>query len=422
MIVDFTIKNFRSIKSEQLISFYADKKPKHHAGNISYIEEDLGVLKTCAIYGSNAAGKTNIILAFEALQEILINSGDYKDGDPIECYEPYLLSESSSKLPTSFEIEFYIDNLRYRYQIEFNRYEILFEKLDFYPTARPANLFTRSSSNDWKSVKFGEHYKGGKKQIAFFSNNAYLSKAGNTPDTPEIARKIFNFFRKNINTLLVGQVVGVYDWDQDESTVKIINTFLNKVDLGIESFGIDKNISKDEIDFPSNMPEEIQKKLKSEFAKKEYFFHPNNDGELVRFERDKESRGTNRLFKLLPFFIQVIRDGSVLFVDEIESSFHPHIAELIIKLFNDPLVNKNNAQLIFTTHDLVLMGSDTMRKDQIYLTEKDQINGTQLHCLDSYDSDLKDSSPFAKWYDEGRLGAIPKIDYRSISDMIKKVF
>lgn len=421
MIVDFTIKNFRSIKTEQLISFYADKKPKHHAGNISYIEEDLGILKTCAIYGSNAAGKTNVILAFEALQELIIGSGDLKDGDPIECYEPYLLSSSTSKQPTRIEIEFYIEELRYSYQIEYNRNEIVFEKLDYYPTVRAANLFTRNSPDDWKAVKFGDHYKGGKKQIAFFSNNSYLSKAGNTPDSPEIARKIFNYFRRNTETLLVDQVVGVYNWDENESTVKIVNTFLNKVDLGIDSFGIEKDSEDYGLEFPSNMPEDIQKKLRSEFSKTEYFYHPNNKGELVRFESDKESRGTNRLFKLLPFFIQVIREGSVLFVDEIESSFHPHIAELIIKLFNDPLVNKKNAQLIFTTHDLVLMGSDTMRKDQIYLTEKDQINGTRLHCLDSYDSDLKDSSPFAKWYDEGRLGAIPKINYRSISDMIKEV-
>lgn len=421
MIVDFTIKNFRSIKSEQLISFYADKKPKNHAGNISYIEEDLGILKTCAIYGSNAAGKTNVILAFEALQKLIIGSGDLKDEDPIECYEPYLLSESTSKQPTRFEIEFYIDSLRYTYQIEYNRYEIMFEKLDYYPTARAANLFTRTSSSDWKSVKFGEHFKGGKKQIAFFRNNSYLSKAGNTPDSPEIARKIFNYFRGNTETLLVDQVVGVFGWDENEKTVKIVNSFLSNVDLGIDSFGIEKNTDIENIDFTNNIPESMQKKLRLEFSKKEYFYHQNNKGELVRFESDKESSGTNRLFKLLPFFIQVLQDGSILFVDEIESSFHPHIAELIIKLFNDPLVNKKNAQLIFTTHDLTLMGSDTMRKDQIYLTEKDQVNGTQLHCLDSYNSDLKDTSPFAKWYDEGRLGAIPKINYRGISDSIKEV-
>jgi len=89
VIVDFTIKNFRSIKTEQLLSLYANKKPRHHAGNISYIEDELGVLRTCAIYGANAAGKTNIILALQALQNLIVQSGDLKDGDPIKYYEPY---------------------------------------------------------------------------------------------------------------------------------------------------------------------------------------------------------------------------------------------------------------------------------------------------------------------------------------------
>lgn len=422
MIVDFTISNFRSIKNEQLLSFHADKKPKHHSGNISYIEEDLGLLRTCAIYGPNASGKTNIILAFEALQKLIIESGDLKDGDPITCYEPYLLSKSSRNSPTRFEIEFYVENIRYSYHIEYNRTQIIFEKLDFFPSARPANIFTRTSPDNWKSVKFGEHYKGGKKQIAFFSNNTYISKAGNTPDSPPIIRKIFNHFRKNTQTMLVNQAVGVFDWDEDSSTVSIINTFLKKADLGIEKFGIENIESIDDLKLPKDMPEIIKQKLIKEFSKREYFYHQDDEGKLIRFEKEKESSGTNRLFKLLPFFVEVLREGSTLFVDEIEDSFHPHIAELIIKLFNDPLVNKKNAQLIFTAHDLTLMGSGSMRKDQIYLTEKNPDNGTILYCLESYEAALKDNSPFSKWYDEGRLGAVPSINYRDISDTIKGMF
>jgi len=422
VIVDFTIKNFRSIKSEQLLSFHADKKPKHHSGNISYIENELGILRTCAIYGSNASGKTNIILAFEALQKLIIESGDLKDGDSISCYEPYLLSKSTKELPSRFEIEFYVDNIRYSYHVEYNSKEIVFEKLDFYPTARAANIFTRNSSTDWKSVKFGEHYKGGKKQIAFFSNNTYLSKAGNTPDSPAVIRRIFNHFRENTQTMLTNQAIGVFDWDKDERTISIINTFLQKIDLGIEKFSIEIDERIAGLKFPKEMPEPLQSKIRSEFSKKEYFYHPDDNGDLIRFEKSKESSGTNKLFKLLPLFIQVIRDGSVLFIDEIEGSFHPHIAELIIKIFNDPLVNSKNAQLIFTTHDLSLMESSIMRKDQIYLSEKTLEKGTRLYCLENYEADLKDNSPFSKWYDEGRLGAIPKINYRDISDSIKGMF
>ena len=422
MIVDFTIKNFRSIKSEQLLSLHADKKPKHHAGNISYIEGDLGVLKTCAIYGSNASGKTNVILGFEALQELIVQSGDLKDGDVITCYEPFLLSKSTKNSPTRFEIEFYVESIRYAYCVEYNSQEILFEKLDFYPTTRAANIFTRTSPTDWKSVKFGERYKGGKKQIAFFANNTYLSKAGNTPDAPEVVRKIFNHFRMNMKVKHTNRSIRVFDWDEDERTVSVMNTFLKKIDLGIEKFAIEKDEDIGDLKFPEELPVELQKKIKNEISKKEYFYHKDDSGELVRFEKSKESSGTKKLFRLLPLFIQVIRDGAVLFVDEIEASFHPHVAELIIKLFNDPLVNTQNAQLIFTTHDLSLMESGIMRKDQIYLSEKTLEKGSCLYCLENYEAALKDNSPFAKWYDEGRLGAIPKINYRDISDAIKGMF
>lgn len=422
MIVDFTIENFRSIKSEQLLSFYAENKPKHHAGNISYIDNEHGILKTCAVYGSNAAGKTNLILAFDALRKLIVRSGDLKDGELISCYEPYLLSKSTIDKPTCFEIEFFIEETRYLYRIEYNQREILFEKLDYYSSARTSNIFIRSSS-DWKEMRFGESFKGGKKQIAFFANNSYLSKAGNTPDSPQVVRTIYNYFRKSVETMLTAQSIGVFNWNDNPGTVSIINTFLNKTDLGISKFEIENsNNNLDDITFPKDMPKGVSDKLLIEFSKEEVFFHESDYGELVRFEKNMESRGTQRLFKLLPFIIRVLEQGSVLFFDEIENSFHPHVAELIIKLFNDPLVNIKNAQLIFTTHNLSLMSSSTMRKDQIYLTDKSIEEGTEFNCLESYDAALKDSSPFSKWYDEGRLGAIPALHYREISDSIKKVF
>ena len=423
MIIQFKIKNFRSIKNEQVLSFSAENKPKYHAGNISHIGDNkIGILKTCAIYGSNAAGKTNIILAFETLKILITESGDWKDGDPISCYEPYLLSKASVDQPINFEIEFYLDNIRYLYQVEFNKNEILFEKLDVYFSSRPANLFTRTSSDDWKAVKFGEYYKEGKKQIAFFPNNTYLSKAGNTADSPEVVRKIFNYFRKNTVTMMTNQMINLVNWETNEETSLIVNTFLKKVDLGINGFKIESKKLPEGLNLPSNIPTEIKDQILKELSKEAVFYHETDYGELARFTSNQESMGTTRLFQILPFVINILRKGSIAFIDEIEGSFHPHIAELLIKLFNDPLVNKNNAQLVFTTHDLSLMTSKTMRKDQIYLTKKDVEEGTTIDCLESYDLTLKDNSPFDKWYDEGRLGAIPTINYRDISDSIKKMF
>ncbi len=208
---------------------------------------------------------------------------------------------------------------------------------------------------------------------------------------------------------------------RDKSICSIINTFLQKADLGINRFELEKKEVGD-LRFPEGMPEDIKKKLIQEFSKNSFFLHEMDNGELVRLENKQESSGTRRLFKLLPFFIKILRDGAVLFIDEIESSFHPHLAELIIKLFNDPLVNKQYAQLIFTTHDLTLMSPNTMRKDQIYLVSKTIQEGTTIQSLDDFESSLKDQSPFAKWYNEGRLGAIPSINYRDISEALKGSF
>lgn len=422
MIVDFTVHNFRSIKNEQLFSLYAEKKPKHHMGNVTYIEEKLGLLKMAAIYGANASGKTNLLLAVDALKYLVVESGDLKEGDPISAYEPYLLSKDTLDKPTTLEMEFYTKNERYRYEITFDKFNILHEKLDHFRTAKPSNIFTRNSPDSWKDVKYGDSYKGGRKQFAFFPNNSYLSKAGNSPESPEFIRDIYNFFRKEIVVLQTNHSVGILDWENKPGFANVVDTFLGKADFGINNFKFEKGDLPEGMEFPDEIPSEIKEQFINELSKKEMFYHKSDFGDLVVFDRSKESRGTNRLFKLIPFFTMVLRTGSIILIDEIEMSLHPHIAELVIKLFNDPLVNVKNAQLILTTHDMSLMSQNILRKDQIYLSAKSPHKGTEYVCLDDFEGSLKDSSPFAKWYNEGRLGGIPEVNYRDIADSIKGIF
>lgn len=420
MIVDFTVENFRSIRKEQLLSLYVDKKPNHHAGNISYVEDDIGLLKTVAIYGANASGKTNLLLALNALKGLVVESGDWKDGDKINLYDPYLLSSETIDKPTKFEIEFYVDKDRYRYHIEYNSSKILFEKLDQYRTSKPSNIFTRTESDEWRDVKFGDSYKGGKRQFAFFPNNTYLSKAGNSPESPDFIRSIYNFFRREISILGTDRIIDVIDWDKKPGLINVLNTFLSKADFGISGFSFEQGELPEGFSFPPDIPEAVKAKVAAQLTKKTLFKHKSDFESPVIFESSQESRGTNRLFKLMPFFTMVLINGESVFIDEIESSLHPHIAELVIKLFNDPLVNTRNAQLIFTTHNTSLMSQSLLRKDQVYLCAKSPNDGSEFVSLDEFDICLKDSSPFAKWYNEGRLGGIPEINYRDISDSIKE--
>lgn len=428
MILGFAVENFRSFKEGQSFNLYAEYSKKNHVDNMVEMLDGFSVLRTSAIYGSNASGKSNLLKAFGALQGLIVDSSDWKEGDSIPVYEPYLLSEDTVHSSTKFDIEFYFEGLRYSYIVEFNSKEIIYERLDAYYSAKPSKLFERNSPDDWKKgISFGDRFKGDIRKIPFFPNNTYLSKAGNTAGSPDIAREIYHFFRKKIDVLLCNDKADILGWYNRKEVVDIVNVFLKNIDLGIERFDIerDEDIKKDIMETigissekTNLLSEHLRDVFFDQFADKSVFYHASDKGGSVRFEEDQESDGTKKIFKSLPHILYVLYSGSVLLVDELEGSYHPHIAELIVKLFNDPDVNMNNAQLIFTTHNLSLMSPNLLRKDQINLVGKG-LNGSELTSLDEYDDNLKDSSPFSKWYDDGRLGYIPSISYNNISSAIK---
>ena len=223
MIIDFTVSNFRSIKEKQTLSLYAEGGSKHLASNIAYpAGEKVGTLRTAGIYGANASGKSNWLLALKALQYLVVASGEYKDGDSIECYEPFLLAESTQNAPISFELEFAISGLRYIYEISFNTKEIISESLSYFPGQQTANIFRKENGQSWESISFGSKYTGGRKKYALFKNNSYLSKAGNSADSPKIIRTVYNFFRKNILNLNHDHKLKLISWRENPDTVKKI--------------------------------------------------------------------------------------------------------------------------------------------------------------------------------------------------------
>jgi AAA15 family ATPase/GTPase len=148
-----------------------------------------------------------------------------------------------------------------------------------------------------------------------------------------------------------------------------------------------------------------------------YFEHTTEDGSQGVFAENDESAGTKALLSILPLIFNVLQAGKVLVWDELETSLHPHVAELIVDLFNDPEINTKHAQLLFTTHNVALMNPDKLRKVQFWLTEK--IAGAMhLISMDEFESSqLKNNSPFAKWYYDGRLGGLPAINYSKVKEL-----
>ncbi len=421
MIVDFTISNFRSIKTEQTFSLYAENPGSYLRGNISYPGNGkIGVLKSAGIYGANASGKSNLLLAISALEYIIVSTEKLKDGDKIICYEPYMLSEDTKTAPTHFEIEFYTpDKVRYKYAVSFTKTKIVEESLDYYSSTKSANLFSRKPEDNWETINFGTLYKGGKRKHAFFENNSYLSVAGSKADTPELVRKVYNYFRKEIFYLKDGLDLPFFDYGNDSKTLDRISKFLSFADTGIVGIKQEENKEIKDFKFPKDMPEEVREYFIERNRIKYLFSHKTETGSLEHFELTEESSGTQKIFKLAPLLITILETGGILVFDELENSMHPFMAELIIKLFNDEEVNVNGAQLIFSTHNHSLMSSDYMRRDQIWLVEKNN-GATVFYSLDDFDSKkIKPQSPFNKWYAEGRFGAFPKINYREIARLFK---
>lgn len=424
MIIDFTISNFRSIRDEQTFSMFAQNPGTHLLDNIAYPAGDkVGVLKSAGIYGANASGKSNVLLAFEALQYMICASGDFKEGDPIKCYEPFRLSAKTKSAPVRFEVEFCTpDGLRYIYKIAFTRERVVEEHLSFYPSAKAALLFDRTEQDTWKTIKFGGLFTGGRKQLPFFENNAYLSTAGDSADTPELIRNVYNYFRNGVLRLGLNEEVRFDHWIEDTALFSKVSALLGFVDTGISGVVVqEKEVDLDSVTFPDGMPQKLRDSVLRQMKRKFLFAHAADGKEPELFDLRMESSGTQKLFRLAPLIVETLEKGRVLIVDELDSSMHPFMAEMILRLFNDPEVNKGRAQLIFSTHNISLMDPEHFRRDQIWLTEKNE-GASRLFSLDDFDKKkVKPTSPFNRWYAEGRFGAVPKLDYRRIVEQLRNV-
>ena len=425
MIIEFTVSNFRSIQDEQTFSLYAATPGNHLALNIASVPSPGGIypLKSAGVYGANASGKSNLLLAFRALQYLLARSGSLKDGEPIKCYEPYLLSGQTQNAPVRLALEFQVSNgSRYLYTVAFLRNRIVEERLDLYRTARVANLFDRRENDTWESTKFGPFLKGGTRKFPFFANNAYLSKAGNSADAPEIIRDAYNYILRDITHLGIDDDISFgNDVYSKPGVLEKIAQLLKLIDTGVADIKVEnQEVKKEDFIFSPNTPEGFKKQIMLEKSRTFLFDHKTETNETVAFERGAESKGTLKMFDLAPLLIDVFENGGVLIIDELDRSMHPHMAELIIKLFNDPEVNPGGAQLIFSTHNANLMSPDLLRRDQVWFAEKSN-GASRFFSLDDFDKKkVTPTSPFARWYAEGRFGAIPSIDYGGVVKLLRK--
>jgi len=419
MIVQFTVGNFLSFNAKQLLNLEA-KGISELKTNICTFKAEK-ILRSMVIYGANSSGKSNLIKAMERMREVVLSSVRLNDSDELE-YSPFLLSIESDSLPTFFEIIFWKESIRYRYGFEYNLRQIENEWLFAGKSEKSEKtLFIRTI----EGIAVDAKYKEGVGIESKTNNNRLFVSLVAQLGGP-ISKQILEFF-KNYNVLS-----GLDHNDYKGFTTRMLHKNLNgceeslelyqKLKLGFQDIkAIESDFNLSEI--PENLTDELRIKLVKDLTGKRNIslktVHNKYDkqGEIVDFvlfdKLKNESEGTNKIIDLSGPIFDTLKFGKALIIDELDAKLHPLITMRIVELFNSPISNTKNAQLIFATHDTNLLGEELFRRDQIWFTEKDEREQTELYSL--YDFNLPDGSKvrndsnLEKNYIRGRYGAIPFI-------------
>ncbi|TAH19955.1 MAG: ATP-binding protein [Cytophagales bacterium] len=424
MLLEFSITNFKSLKEKQILSLLPSNRIKERINlpfqnliNYAQIE----VLKTVCLYGKNNSGKTNTLKSLFALKWLVVNSNKFNAGDEIKANEFFLFDTQMQKQATTFEIDLIAANqIRYQYKVKFTKFEILEEKLAFLPPQkrRFVNLFQREIN---KPINYSEEFAGKKKHIEndLNKNQLFLSKvANNNPN--EHLENVYAFFSKKIKDVNFGSNYEEKLFTQNTTRVMAENSYVSKnienlliaADTGIIGLEIAEN-NPDNFHFPDGISEEVKNKIITDLKHSIKIRHRMFDGEneigAKNVPIEIESTGTQKIFTLGAILHEAFANGEIVLIDELDKSLHPYLSQMLIKLFYDETLNKNNAQLIFTTHDATLIDESAFAKDQIYIVDKDYYGKTELSAFSDF-TGLRKDIPLQKWYLSGRLGGVPIVN------------
>lgn len=438
MLIQFDVGNYKSFKDVVTFSMVAAqikaKDKRLDENNVFKVDDELSLLKSTAIYGANASGKSNFISAVHFMKQFVLGSSKDTQADEAIPVEPFRLNTDTACQPSFFEMVFIIDSRRYRYGFEVTPEKVVAEWLYHVPTIREAKLFERRDGKIEVPVAFKE----GKDLIDKTRDNAlFLSVAAQFNGA--ISKKILQWFKH------LGIISGLADMGLRAYTVETFGNnkyrdeilrLMKKMDVGVEDIQLRKSpltlplVDKVPGELADKVPDEFKGLIKNLIGLNEELkkISPdseqtdiltthrkfNADGQFAGVELfdidDNESEGTKKIFAMAGPLVDTLKNGKVLLVDELDARLHPLATRAIINLFNSKETNPQNAQLIFATHDTNLLSKDIFRRDQIWFAEKDKFSATHLYSLVEYKvRKVRNDASFESDYIQGRYGAIPFI-------------
>ena len=414
MLLQFNFSNFKSFRDDTTLDLTATKMSEYSERVVTVGKEK--ILPISAIFGANAHGKSNVLEALRYMHNYVVYSFDFGgDTDNRKLKRnfykptPFLFDEESKNAESSFEVYFVETEQQsgktYNYGFTVNKDGVTEEWLNY----------KTKSSKDFKRM----FYRNEEEQELDLSGLPVNSRE-NINVSLEKETLIVSLGAK----LKIQKLKHIRDWFLSNEFADfgrpVENYFLSK--LVPENFVDDKTVQKKVVDYLSMFDdsiigfevEEVKSEDEEDAQIKIDAIHRMIDSDkTTKIPLQNESSGTLKMFALYPMLQNVLEYGGVFVVDELNARLHPLLVRAFLIFFLDPNINKNHAQLIFTTHDSWQLNGNGLRRDEIWFTEKDSKGISVLYSLaDFVDEDglkIRKDENYEKNYLLGKYGAIPTL-------------
>ncbi len=429
MIISFSVENWMSFRDPTTFSMVASRERQHGERVPKLGKYQTRVLPIAAIYGGNASGKTNFFKALNFAKTLVIKGTRPDSLIPIETFR--LDAEGRSR-PSRFAFELLIDETIYDFSFAVTQKAVLEERLVKITSTSEKVLYDRRDGNlnfDTllaKDMFLQFTFRGTRDNQLFLTN----SVSQNIDDF----RPVYNWFE---NTLVLVAPDSRFDLfeiflDEGHPLYTAMNEMLPRLDTGIAHLGSEE-IPLENISIPEPLKTELQEEVKEGIAvrllmepqtnrivvtrkdgeliaKRPVTFHPKSDGTESRFEIYQESEGSQRVIDLLPAFLELSAQVSqkVYVIDEIDRSLHPLLIRQLLEEYLSNCSIETRSQLLLTTHNVMLMDQQLLRRDEMWATERDEVGVSSLFSFSEY-KDVRYDKDIRKSYLQGRMGGIPHI-------------
>ena len=391
MLIQFSVENYLSIKDKVVLSLLSSRDNEHPEHLIA--DGNKNYLKSAVIYGANASGKSNVLNAFWFMVNYVLNSHNQQLHKTI-ARSPFKFDPETPARPSSFEVIFTTEGVRYAYGFSVTDKAVTEEYLYYYPNGRQALIFERKNTKDFRFTVDVDEQNTLKEGSS--ANKLYLSVASNWSYAKVIP--VLEWFA-SCQIITKNSVADAYGIEaeqlKDDDYRRVIASMLRVADLGIQALQM-----RDSDPAPSQRSD-----IFANIDAIHTVHDANGNACSYALNMAEESDGSNRYFKQIGVLNHALDQGPLLVADEMDAHLHAQLTKHLVSLFDSTEFNPKGAQLIFTSHSTNLLDLDFLRRDQIWFTEKDeQTAATDLFSL--YDFSIRMDTKVEKGYLIGRFGAI----------------